>query len=243
MKRNFKKIILTIRVALPLTLLGGLATAVIVGCETPQPAKKTALVKGVTRYMEPPHTEDYRRYLKTRRLVPVREIAPDVRISLAYATKNNIAGRSLYSPGMSCRLDESTAQKLAKAQAELRKQGLGLKIWDAYRPFSVQRQLWKAAGGSVYVADPNLWTSKHCSGRAVDVTLVDYETGREKRMPSRFDDFTKQAASNYTGSDPEVRRNLRALQGAMRHAGFKQIDMEWWHFANMEFYSYNIPAL
>lgn len=160
-----------------------------------------------------------------------------------YATGNNIAGTPLYPPGMSCRLDESTAQKLAVAQEELKSQGLGLKIWDAYRPFAVQRKLWDAAKGAVYVADPNLWTSKHCSGRAVDVTLVDFKTGREMRMPSGFDEFSTKAASNYTGGDSDIKQNLKALQNAMRHAGFKQIDMEWWHFENADFHAYNIPAL
>ena len=217
---------------------------VIASCETPpETARKTYTQGGSTRYLEPPHSESYQEYLRNRKLVPVTKYAPDVRISLIYATSSNVAGRRLYPPGMSCRADESTARKIGHAQSELRKSGLGLKIWDAYRPFSVQQELFKAAKGSVYVADPGLWTSKHCSGRAVDVTLVDLKTGREMRMPTGFDEFSEKASSHYRGSDPEIRKNVQTLQSAMRKAGFRQIDMEWWHFANAEFYEYNIPAL
>jgi D-alanyl-D-alanine dipeptidase len=221
-----------------------LGCLVIASCVTPtEPVRKTYSKGEKTRFLEPPHTQSYREYLKGPKLVAVQKYAPGIQISLMYATSKNVAGRRLYPTQMACRLDESTARKLGKAQAELSKLGLGLKVWDAYRPFRVQQELFKAANGSVYVADPNLWTSKHCSGRAVDVTLVDLKTGREMRMPTGFDEFSENASSHYRGSDPVVRKNVHTLQSAMRQAGFRHIDMEWWHFDNPEFYEYNIPAL
>ncbi|MEM0897911.1 MAG: M15 family metallopeptidase [Verrucomicrobiota bacterium] len=183
----------------------------------------------------------YLDFLKTRRLVRVRDHVPGVRIELRYATRNNITGRRLYSAGARCFLDEDSARKLALAQRLLREKGMGLKLWDGYRPFSVQKELWNAAPKADFVVDPRLWYSKHSSGRAVDVTLVDLQTGEEKRMPSDFDDFSPRGRALYLGPDREVRRNLEILQEAMKRAGFRRINSEWWHFANAEFYNENIP--
>ena len=49
-------------------------------------------------------------------------------------------------------------------------------------------------------------------------------------MPSMFDEFSRKAASNYVGGDPEVKANVERLQKAMRNAGFRIIKSEWWHF-------------
>ncbi len=185
----------------------------------------------------------YKKFLEERELVPVRDYAPNVDVSLAYATTNNITGRKLYESPTRCLLDQPTAKKLAKAQTYLEKRGKKLRIWDAYRPTKVQLALWRAADGSEYVADPRLWWSKHCSGRAVDVTLVDLETGAELVMPTKFDDFSKAASSNYKGRNKEIRENLVLLKRAMTQAGFRGIEMEWWHFANSDFYNRNIPPL
>ncbi|MEM9481079.1 MAG: M15 family metallopeptidase [Verrucomicrobiota bacterium] len=183
----------------------------------------------------------YTEFLKNRKLVPVRREVPGVKIDLRYATRNNITGRRLYSANARCYLDQDTARKLARAQALLNKQGIGLKVWDGYRPASVQKELWNAVPKADFVVDPRLWYSKHSSGRAVDVTLVDLQTGEEKKMPSDFDDFSPRGRALYLGPDREVRRNVELLQTAMKEAGFRRINSEWWHFANAEFYNENIP--
>ena len=82
------------------------------------------------------------------------------------------------------------------------------------------------------MADPRKKWSKHCYGRAVDVTLVDL-SGKEQEMPSAFDDFTKQAAAAYAGQDRVVKRNLARLQQAMTSAGFSIYGDEWWHFNDL----------
>lgn len=177
------------------------------------------------------------------KLVVLKDQIPNLYVDLHYATTGNVSGKRLYDPSMPAMLDAPTANKLAVAQAALLKQGYALKIWDAYRPPESHLQLWKLSGKSGYVADPRWGWSKHCSGRAIDVTLVDATSGLDLPMPSEFDDFSEAAASKYTGPDQEILHNVTALQTAMRAAGFRGIDMEWWHFENSDRFKENLPPI
>jgi D-alanyl-D-alanine dipeptidase len=130
------------------------------------------------------------------------------------------------------------AQRLAIAQAWLRKWNHGLKIWDAYRPPSVQQELWQVVGRSDYFADPETINgSLHSWGLAIDATLVDSHK-REKPMPTDFDDLTPAAMWRYQGTDPNIRGNLLFLQTAMRKAGFYGLKREWWHFISSNWKNY-----
>ena len=176
-------------------------------------------------------------------LVDLQDAIPSIAVELPYGTRKNISRRRLYPRDMPAMLDPDTTRKLKRAQVALAKHGVGLKVWDAYRPPEVQWELWRRSGRSGYVADPRKWWSKHCSGRAVDVTLIDLKTHAEMSMPSRFDDFSQRAASKYTGDDPQIRKNLALLKSTMRRAGFIGIAMEWWHFANSKNYAKNIAPI
>ena len=184
--------------------------------------------------------ETEQKLAKKRGLVDVRQVIPDIVVQLPYATANNVAGDRLYPPDMTCYLHQSTAQKLARAQGYLRQRGYRLKIWDGYRPPEAQQKLFDLAGSTGYVADPKFGWGRHCSGTAVDVTMLDSQ-GRECRMPTRFDDFTKAASSNYQGTDPVIRENLAILQNAMFKAGFTVLKMEWWHFNDRDFDGFPLP--
>lgn len=182
-------------------------------------------------------------FLATRRLVPANKHAKEIRWNLAYGTARNITGRPLYPPDMPCLLDGETARKLGEAQERLRDQGIGLLVWDAYRPTVVQRKLFNAAGDTGFVANPNYGFSRHASGRAVDVTLYDLGTGEALRMPSGFDDFSEKASASYAGGDPEVARNVALLRSIMKASGFVGIEVEWWHFENSDYQLYDIPPI
>jgi D-alanyl-D-alanine dipeptidase len=121
------------------------------------------------------------------------------------------------------------AKRLQHAQDELRKIGLGLKIWDAYRPAWAQDALWKALPDTEHLANPARGGSYHTWGTSVDVTLVDLQ-GREQKMASDFDDFSRAAKSEYVGSDAGVAARMKILRTAMLNAGFGGIRDEWWHF-------------
>ncbi len=166
-------------------------------------------------------------------LVSIKSKSPDIVIDLKYASADNITGRALYPPSMPCLLHRLTMERLKRAQKILRKQGLRLKIWDAYRPPDSQWLLWMASKSSKYVVPPTKGPSLHSYGVAVDVTLVD-KKGYELLMPSAHDEFSEVASSEYTGDNTLIRYNLNILQNAMKKAGFSTIKDEWWHFTNME---------
>ncbi|HOV69812.1 MAG TPA: M15 family metallopeptidase, partial [Clostridia bacterium] len=122
-----------------------------------------------------------------------------------------------------------TAEKILLVQKDLLKQGYSLKIWDAYRPESAQDVLKKYAKENgipdVYFADD----SKHSKGTAVDVTLVNAESGMPIEMPSDFDDFTGKG-NRGSKMSAEAAANLKILTDTMKKYGFRCINIEWWHY-------------
>lgn len=172
-------------------------------------------------------------------LVDIRTVIPDIAIDLRYATSDNITGRVLYPSDMPCLVWRSTARKLKHVQDRLRPEGCRLCIWDAWRPPEVQTELIRKGGHTGMFLDPQERWSRHCSGVAVDVTLVDLE-GRPLKLPTPHDENSDAAYYQYSGGDPEVKRNVTLLQNAMEAAGFSMIPMEWWHFDDFEHF-YNPP--
>jgi D-alanyl-D-alanine dipeptidase len=160
-------------------------------------------------------------------LVDVAAIDPRIVIDLHYATSNNFTGEQLY-PVARCLLRARVAERLKRVQDRLSKQGLGLKIWDAYRPLSVQKKMWALVPNEDYVANPAKG-SRHNRGCAVDVTLVD-SAGHELQMPTAFDTFSPAAHRDYAGGTRTARRNRRTLERAMQAEGFTGLKTEWWHF-------------
>jgi zinc D-Ala-D-Ala dipeptidase len=163
-------------------------------------------------------------------LVDIQSVDPTIVIDLRYAGNNNLLKRPLYPQGMRALARPEVAAALSKAQITLRRYQYGLKIWDAYRPVTVQTKLWQASHNSDYVANPEVGVgSLHSWGIAVDATLVD-SWNRPVNMPSDFDDFTPAAMWRYTGPSFQVLGHVRLLQWAMHRAGFWGMRTEWWHF-------------
>lgn len=183
------------------------------------------------RSAEAPHSSIARaaRY----RLVDVRAEIPRIAIDLRYTTAKNVAGKPIYPPEMPCLLRNSTVQRLKRAQAELRSQGYGIRIWDAWRPPEAQVTLQRSDADGMFLAPKNGW-SRHCAGVSLDATLVD-KHGVEQRMPTYFDEDLQRATTTYTGNDPVVQRNLFILHRAMRRAGLIPLPREWWHFDDIDF--------
>jgi zinc D-Ala-D-Ala dipeptidase len=163
-------------------------------------------------------------------VVDISRACPGVVVELRYATARNITGKPIYPPGSRALLRRSVADRLNRAQAFVRERGFSLKVWDAYRPVSVQRLLWNAVRNPAYVVEPSRTGSLHNWAAAVDVTLVDVR-GREARMPTDFDAFSTAARYDYKGNDPEIAFNLSTLKRAMAEAGFRHIRDEWWHYS------------
>lgn len=161
-------------------------------------------------------------------LVDIGKLSTDLVVDLRYATANNFTGTKLYSSSICC-LQEETAWKLVRANQEVMKSGFRIKIWDAYRPLSVQKAMWKIMPDEKYLSNPYKGGSKHNKGAAVDITMVD-EKGREVEMPSGFDNFTYKASRLNSKMSPTAKKNLKILTDAMVKSGFKYINSEWWHF-------------
>lgn len=164
----------------------------------------------------------------SRNLVDIKELSRDFIIDLKYASYNNFIGRKLYSIPLCC-MQKGTAAKLIRANNELMKIEYKIKIWDAYRPFSVQKLMWSIMPDSDFVANPDTGGSIHNGGFAVDVTIVGMDGG-EIEMPSEFDDFSEKAFRNSTNMTETAANNLALLTNAMVNNGFKTLDSEWWHY-------------
>lgn len=161
------------------------------------------------------------------RLIDIRKVNPKIALDIRYATTNNFLKRKLY-PTARCVLRGAAVRRLSQVQQDLEKKGLGLKVFDCYRPLSVQKLMWQVKPDSRYVANPAKG-SRHNRGAAVDITLVD-RNGKELEMPTGFDDFTVKAHRNYTGASAQARKNSKLLEDAMKKYGFIPLPTEWWHF-------------
>lgn len=175
-------------------------------------------------------------------LVDLRTLIPDLVVDLRYATDDNITRRPLYPADFPCLLRPSTAAKIQRAQAILRGKGYGLRIWDAWRPPEVQLMLYEKGGDSGLFLDPKAGWSRHCSGTAVDVSLVDAD-GREVSMPTHHDEGGEHTSYHYRGRNRTISQNLYRLQTAMVEAGMQILDTEWWHFDDADYMMSPMPII
>jgi zinc D-Ala-D-Ala dipeptidase len=172
-------------------------------------------------------------------LVDILSVNPRIKIDLRYATADNFLGKAVYRV-KKCYLRREVAQRLSEVQTELESLGLGLKVWDGYRPLSVQKEFWKLVPDERYVASP-VKGSRHNRGAAVDLTLVD-RNGKELEMPTKFDDFTEEAGA-YAPCNERAAENRKLLQRLMKAHGFEIFPTEWWHFDAAGWQKYDVLDL
>lgn len=168
-------------------------------------------------------------------LVRLTDHIPDILIDLKYAAADNFTGAVIYD-FTDAYLRYGTVKKLAGVQEELRKAGMVLKIWDAFRPVSAQFKLWEVCPDPTYVANPYAGYSSHSTGNTVDLTLA-YSDGTEVRMPTGFDDFSPMADRDYGDCDEVSAENARSLEDLMSRHGFVPYYGEWWHFSDGDAYA------
>jgi D-alanyl-D-alanine dipeptidase len=168
---------------------------------------------------------------RTSDLVEIIKLDPAIRLDIKYATADNFTGRAVY-PEARAFLQRPAAEALLAVQRRLNARGLGLVVYDAYRPWSVTRLFWEITPleKRMYVADPAKG-SKHNRGCAVDVGLVELESGRVLEMPGAFDEMSERSHVEYAGGTPGQRANRDRLRAAMEEGGlFKVYPEEWWHY-------------
>ncbi len=146
-----------------------------------------------------------------------------------------------------CLLTEQAGGALAAVSRELAARGLGLKVFDCYRPARAVRHFmrWARDLNDVrrkaefypdvdkrdlfrlgYIAE----RSGHSRGSTVDLTLVTRADGRELDMGTPFDLFSPKSWPSDKTVDAQAQANRALLAAAMTHRGFRPYDKEWWHF-------------
>lgn len=171
-------------------------------------------------------------------LVELNRVIPTICLQIRYATTDNFTHHKVYDSAR-CFLRRGTALKLKGVQDELRAKGLGLKVWDGYRPLSVQKIFWALVPDERYVANPAKG-SRHNRGAAVDLTLVHLKNCSELKMPTPHDDLSVRAHRDYINLPPEAIANRKILEDVMTRHGFIGLPTEWWHFDDTDWQRYPI---
>lgn len=161
-------------------------------------------------------------------LIDLGKFIPGIVLDIRYATTDNFTGEKIYNIARAY-ARKPVAEALKRAQEEFSRHGVGIKIYDAYRPYRATVKFYELYRDTTYVASPYRG-SRHNRGCAVDMTLVDLKTGKELKMPTEFDSFSKDAWPSSYVKDPVVRRNRQLLITVMEKHGFKVNASEWWHF-------------
>lgn len=162
------------------------------------------------------------------KLIDATTVIKDLVVDLRYATADNFMKKAVYPKTARCLLREGSLKRLAVAATALREKGFRLKVYDCYRPLSVQWQMWKIFPKPGYVANPK-FGSNHNRGGAVDLTMTTAD-GKEVEMPTPYDTFSEAAHHGYAGGTELSRKHREVLREAMEGAGFKRNRMEWWHY-------------
>jgi len=164
-------------------------------------------------------------------MVELKSVVPQIRYGLAYAQKSNFTHHRLYSKRLNATyLRKDVALALKLVAEELSKNGLGIWVWDAYRPYSVTQKFWRLIHDERYVANPSKG-SGHNRGIAIDMTIYDLASGSLLEMPTGFDDFSENAHHGYKNLPTNRIENRELLRSLMEKRGFVKFETEWWHYS------------
>jgi D-alanyl-D-alanine dipeptidase len=159
--------------------------------------------------------------------VNLKDYSHDFIYDMKYATEDNFLKAKVYDCA-ECFLRLKTVQALVAANKDFIKKGYKIKLYDCYRPLSIQKKMFEIVPNPVYVADPKKG-SIHNRGGAVDISIVD-ASGKEVDMGTPFDFFGIQAGHNYTKLSNKILSNRKFLKKVMIENGFNSFDSEWWHY-------------
>ncbi|NWG24576.1 MAG: M15 family metallopeptidase [Pseudorhodoplanes sp.] len=180
--------------------------------------------------------------------VDVATLIPDLVADLRYAASDNFIGTPIagYEQPV-CLLAREAALALAEVQADLKPRGLGLKVFDCYRPARAVAHFLRWArdpsdqrNKTQYYPDVDkrdlfrlgylAARSGHSRGSTVDLTLVTLADKRELDMGTPYDFLSPRSALSSTDVSAQARANRLLLAEAMRRRGFRGYSKEWWHF-------------
>jgi D-alanyl-D-alanine dipeptidase len=206
-----------------------------------RPVRPVDELREEARKASPPAEEGE---FKTYDLVELTFLNTDFHLDIRYATTNNFMSTAFYTQPRAF-MEAPAAEALVAALGDLRQQGFGLLIYDAYRPWYVTKMFWDAVPpeDKVFVADPSKG-SKHNRGCAVDLTLYDFKTGKPVEMTGGYDEMSDRSYPNFPGGTSLQRWHRAVLRDAMEAHGFTVYEAEWWHFDYKDWAKYpilNIP--
>lgn len=158
----------------------------------------------------------------------VKALDPSIQLDIKYATTDNFTKSQIYDCAK-CLLRPEAAAAIVEAHKTLKKKGLGLKMFDCFRPRPYQQKLWDKVPNPDYVTPPAKG-SMHSRGAAVDLTIVD-ANGKELDMGTPYDFFGREAHTDNLSLPPKVLANRKLLRQTLEAVGFKGIRTEWWHFS------------
>ncbi len=174
-----------------------------------------------------------------KKMIDIKKAIPSLTIDLRYATTNNFMHRRLYPFLKTTYLRLAAVNALKKVVIALHNENLALKIFDAYRPYSVTEEMWEVVKDSRYAADPAKG-SGHNRGTSVDITLVNLYTKKELNMGTGFDNFSDTAHTDFKALPVTVLQNRVLLKTTMEKYGFISLDTEWWHFSLADANNYEL---
>lgn len=187
--------------------------------------------------------KEYEGLLKTdslQKMVEIHHKLPEIVYDLRYATRNNFTGEKLYKKGSETYTRLAVVNALQNVLHDLQQQGYNLKIWDAYRPYSVTKKMWELIGDDRYVANPANG-SNHNRGLAIDLTLM--KNGQEIDMGTGFDNFSDTAHHSFTFLEKDVLSHRQLLKTTMEKWGFVALETEWWHYSFPNNHNYQVLDL
>jgi D-alanyl-D-alanine dipeptidase len=180
--------------------------------------------------------------------VYVDDWVPGIRWDAKYATWDNFTGKPV-DGYLANRIvgTKALCAALERAREMAASLGLGLLLWDGYRP---QRAVdcflrWSQQpddGRTKPRHYPNIdrpemfergyvaAESGHSRGSTVDLTVYDLATGELAPMGGDHDLMDPISHHGARGITPVEARNRQHLCSIMEHSGFDRYDCEWWHY-------------
>jgi D-alanyl-D-alanine dipeptidase len=173
-------------------------------------------------------------------LVELTSLDPTIKLDIRYAGTDNFLSSPMYQQAKAF-MQRPAAESVVRASQELHKQGYGLLIHDAYRPWYVTKMFWEGTpqAGRIFVADPSQG-SRHNRGCAVDLTMYELATGSPVKMVGVYDEMSPRSYPFYPGGTSRQRWLRAVLRHAMEEQGFTVYETEWWHFDFFDWQSYPI---
>jgi len=184
------------------------------------------------------------------KFISIAEYCPGIEVQADYSTAKNFTGSIVRGyKSKKAYFALIPAKALCKVHAAAKLRGLGLKVFDAYRPVKAVesfqewaklpennhhlKELYYPRFSRLELFEKGFIAKKssHSRGSAIDLTLYELNSGKELDMGSRFDFFDEISHTESPFITREQQNNRRLLKDLMESNGFKNFSQEWWHFS------------